>query len=111
MREILDQVLEQLEAGRDFALLTLVSESGSTPRAAGAQMLVREDGSIAGTIGGGLLEATMMKEAAEALGERRSRVTSLELTGDDRVQRGEDGVRGQSAGVDRARFGWRPPST
>ncbi len=98
MREILDQVLEQLEAGRDFALLTLVSESGSTPRAAGAQMLVREDGSIAGTIGGGLLEATMMKEAAEALGERRSRVTSLELTGDD-VSSAEKMVCGGKAQV------------
>lgn len=98
MREILDQVVEELEAGGDFALLSLVSESGSTPRAVGAQMLVRADGSIAGTIGGGLLEATMMKAAAEALGDRRSRVTSMELTGDD-VSSAEKMVCGGKAQV------------
>jgi xanthine dehydrogenase accessory factor len=102
MREILDQVVEQLEAGRAFALLTLVSESGSTPRAAGAQMLVRDDGSIAGTIGGGLLEATMMREAADALRERRSRVTTLDLTGDD-VSSAEKMVCGGTAQVSIAR--------
>ena len=64
MYEILDETLDLLDAGRAFALLTLVADQGSTPRAAGAEMLVREDGSIAGTIGGGLLEHTMMQAAA-----------------------------------------------
>ena len=60
MREIVDDVLAMLSAEREFALVTLVRRSGSAPRAAGAQMLVRPDGSLAGTIGGGLLEATMI---------------------------------------------------
>jgi xanthine dehydrogenase accessory factor len=81
MREIVEQVRAELEAGRPFALVTLISERGSTPRAAGAQMLVREDGSITGTIGGGLLEATMMEKAATAIREGRSQVSSLELAG------------------------------
>lgn len=81
MREIVDQVLAQLATREGFALVTLVSERGSTPRAAGAQMLVRADGSIAGTIGGGLLEATMMSEAAAVIAERRSRVTTMGLAG------------------------------
>lgn len=81
MREIVGQVLAELEAGEPFALVTLISERGSTPRAAGAQMLVRRDGSIAGTIGGGLLEATMMDEAVTGIHEGRSHVTSLELAG------------------------------
>lgn len=83
MKEIVNEVLELLEEGRDFALVKLGSESGSTPRAAGAEMLVRRDGTIAGTIGGGLLELTMMKAAAEALEARSSRVTSLALSGKD----------------------------
>ena len=62
-----------LEAGRAFALVTLIADQGSTPRAAGAEMLVRGDGSIAGSIGGGLLEHSMMQAAAAALAERRSR--------------------------------------
>jgi xanthine dehydrogenase accessory factor len=81
MREILHEALDLLESGEPFALVTLVAQQGSTPRAAGAQMLVRPDGSIAGTIGGGLLEATMMREAAEAIVAGRSHVSAVELTG------------------------------
>jgi xanthine dehydrogenase accessory factor len=81
MREIVDDVLEMLTADREFALVTVVRQSGSTPRAAGAQMLVRPDGSIAGTIGGGLLEATMMQEAERALKRQCSVVTGMALTG------------------------------
>jgi xanthine dehydrogenase accessory factor len=83
MHEILDDVIAELRAGRPFALVTLVADQGSTPRAAGAEMLVREDGSIAGTIGGGLLEHTMMRAATEVLAERASRRERLELDGTD----------------------------
>lgn len=83
MREIVDDALRMLTDKREFALVTLVRRSGSTPRAAGAEMLVRRDGSIAGTIGGGGLELTMMKAAAEALEARRSQTTSLALSGTD----------------------------
>ena len=83
MYEILDEALRLLGAGRPSALVTLDADQGSTPRAAGAEMLVREDGSIAGSIGGGLLEHTMMQAAAEALAERRSRRTSADLSGAD----------------------------
>src|SRR5665647_887722 len=81
MREILHEALSLLKNGEPFALVTLVAQQGSTPRAAGAQMLVRPDGSIAGTIGGGLLEATMMRESAEAIAAGRSHVSAVELTG------------------------------
>ena len=82
MREILRETLGLLESGEPFALVTLVAQQGSTPRAAGAQMLVRPDGSIAGTIGGGLLEATMMREAAEAIAAGRSHLSAVALTGE-----------------------------
>jgi xanthine dehydrogenase accessory factor len=83
MREILDETLQLLESGQDFALVKLAADRGSTPRAAGAEMLVRRDGSIAGTIGGGLLELTMMTAAREVLEDGRSRVTDMGLTGSD----------------------------
>jgi xanthine dehydrogenase accessory factor len=83
VREILDETLQLLESGQDFALVKLAADRGSTPRAAGAEMLVRRDGSIAGTIGGGLLELTMMTAAREVLEERRSRVTDMGLAGTD----------------------------
>ncbi len=83
MYEILDDTLDMLETGREFALVTLVADQGSTPRAAGAEMLVRGDGSIAGSIGGGLLEHRMMSAAADALAERRCRRVWTELGGTD----------------------------
>jgi xanthine dehydrogenase accessory factor len=89
VREILDETLQLLESGQDFALVKLAAERGSTPRAAGAEMLVRRDGSIAGTIGGGLLELSMMKAAGEVLEERRSRVVVLGLAGTDTASEDE----------------------
>ena len=98
MYEILDETLKLLHAGHPFALLTLLADRGSTPRAAGAEMLMREDGSIAGSIGGGLLEHTMMQAAAAALVERRSRRMSADLSGAD-LRSAEKMVCGGSAEV------------
>ena len=83
MKEILDDILTALDAGEDFALVKLTGDHGSTPRAAGAEMLVRRDGSIAGTIGGGLLELTMMREAVGVLEDGRTRLVDLRLAGKD----------------------------
>ena len=98
MREILDEVLMLLDGGEDFALVKLIGDRGSTPRAAGAEMLVRRNGSIAGTIGGGLLELTMMKQAAVVLDSCVSRVVDMRLAGKD-LASDEEMVCGGSAKV------------
>jgi xanthine dehydrogenase accessory factor len=99
VREIVDEVLALLDAGEDFALVKLAGDRGSTPRAAGAEMLVRRDGSIAGTIGGGLLELTMMREAAGVLEARTAaRLVDLRLAGRD-LASDEEMVCGGSAEV------------
>ncbi|MFA6316488.1 MAG: XdhC/CoxI family protein [Elusimicrobiota bacterium] len=53
---------DAMETGRSAALATVISASGSTPRDAGAKMIVYDDGSFAGTVGGGKLEALTMKD-------------------------------------------------
>lgn len=56
----------KLEAqNRPFALAQIVDSRGSTPRHS-AQMLIREDGSIVGTIGGGMVERKVIEQALEA---------------------------------------------
>ena len=50
-----------LEQGRDFVIAKVVDTKGSAPRKKGAVMLMREDGSTVGTVGGGLLEAETQK--------------------------------------------------
>ncbi len=71
---------QELEAGRDFALVTLLSRDGSSPRGAGAKMLVTASG-IAATIGGGALEAKVIEWARECICDRRSRLLDVDLTG------------------------------
>lgn len=64
MKELAEKICEFLEQGEDLALATICEQSGSTPRSAGARMLVRPEGDFYGTIGGGLVEALVLKEAA-----------------------------------------------
>ncbi|MFQ6014588.1 MAG: XdhC family protein [Anaerolineae bacterium] len=71
--------MQSLERGEPVALATVVRAQGSTPREAGAKMLVRRDGSIVGTIGGGGLEVNVMVEAQEALQDGVSRLLSYTL--------------------------------
>lgn len=54
-------------AHRPMVLATVVATRGSTPRKAGAQMLVFGDGRQIGTIGGGVVEAYMSQQAQECL--------------------------------------------
>lgn len=64
-----------------FAIATIISSKGSTPRNTG-KMIVKSDGSIIGTIGGGLAEAFVIKEAQEAIRENQSRVVEYTLNSD-----------------------------
>ncbi|MDD5656893.1 MAG: XdhC/CoxI family protein [Elusimicrobia bacterium] len=69
-----------IASGRGAVLVTVVGASGSTPRECGARMLVCEDGSCAGTVGGGKLEALALKSARAALKAGISRKETFDLT-------------------------------
>lgn len=66
-RELLSLIDEELEQGGCGVLCTVTEELGSTPRSRGASMWVRPDGSIAGTVGGGLLEHEVMQRGLEMI--------------------------------------------
>jgi xanthine dehydrogenase accessory factor len=78
--QILAQAAAFLASGRRFALLTVVKTAGSTPRHAGAKMIVCADGELCGTIGGGALEVALVTEAQAALAERKPRLVRRHLT-------------------------------
>ncbi len=67
MKELYSRLLAAARRGEDAALSTVLASSGSTPRGAGAKMAVFQDGSIAGTIGGGAVEYRAMREARALL--------------------------------------------
>jgi xanthine dehydrogenase accessory factor len=56
------------------ALCIIISTSGSTPRKASSKMIVMQDGSIFGTIGGGALEKKVREQALEAIKTKKSAV-------------------------------------
>ena len=64
--------------GRDVA--TVSETTGSTPRSAGATMLIRPDGSMVGTIGGGCGEAEVWQGAMDTMQDGKPRTIVVDLT-------------------------------
>lgn len=67
--DVFDELVRLRRAGRACALATVVRTAGSTPRKSAARMLVREDGSVVGTIGGGRLEKEVIDATVALLRE------------------------------------------
>src|SRR3954466_694425 len=67
MRDVLRQLIAAIRAGRPVIWCRLVETRGSTPQKAGAAMLVYQDGTQAGTLGGGCVEAEVRRRALHAL--------------------------------------------
>ena len=67
MEDILYKIAEIKKSGRKAALCIIVHTTGSSPRKAGSKMIVYEDATIEGTIGGGSLEYQVIKDAIKVL--------------------------------------------
>lgn len=67
MRNILEKISELQKQNKNIALCTIINTKGSVPRKTGAKMLVYEDETIYGTIGGGELEKSVIKNALEQI--------------------------------------------
>ena len=72
MKKLLQELGAVLGRQEACVLATVGSQSGSTPRVAGARMLVRVDGSIHGTIGGGMVEAEAIVQQLNAVSTSRA---------------------------------------
>lgn len=80
MKKLFTTLLRELEANRAAVLCAIVASHGSTPRGAGARMLVLEDGRTLGTIGGGAVEYRATRLAGELLAEKASRFETYRLS-------------------------------
>src|SRR5260370_31460226 len=65
--DVFEEIVRMRRAGQRAALATIVHTNGSIPSYESSRMLVREDGSIAGTIGGGCVEAEVWAAAKEVM--------------------------------------------
>ena len=76
---IVKELCRELAGENPAVMVTVLRTHGSTPRKAGSQMLVRENGEIVGTIGGGLAEHQAMRLALSAFRTRLSTVHQVTM--------------------------------
>jgi xanthine dehydrogenase accessory factor len=77
--DIYEEIVKLRQQGRRGAVATIVNVRGSIPSFETAKMLVRDDGSILGTIGGGCVEADVWQAAREIMESERPRTLTFNL--------------------------------
>jgi len=81
--EIFKKVLELKEKEIAVCLATIIETSGSTPREAGAKMIICVDGTMYGTIGGGCGESQARSAALRStLVTQKPQILEIDLTDD-----------------------------
>lgn len=77
--DLYEEIVRLRKQGRGCALATIVNTQGSIPSFSSAKMLVRDDGSIVGTVGGGGGEFEVIQAAREVIDQERPRTVSFDL--------------------------------
>jgi xanthine dehydrogenase accessory factor len=86
--DIYEQIVKLRGEGRRGAVATIVNVRGSIPSFKTAKMLVRDDGSIVGTIGGGCVEAEVWQAAREVMESEKPRTLTFNLNQDPKYDTG-----------------------
>lgn len=77
--DLYEEIVDLRRQGRRAALATIINVRGSIPSFNTAKMLVRDDGSILGTIGGGCVEADVWQAAREVMEQEKPRTLTFNL--------------------------------
>ena len=90
--DLFEEIVKMRRAGQRGALATIVHTNGSIPSYESSRMLVREDGSLVGTIGGGCVEADVWAAAKEVMQKEspRKMVFNLNNEADDDAEAEEE---------------------
>jgi xanthine dehydrogenase accessory factor len=86
--DIYEEIVKLRQEGRRGAVATIVNVRGSIPSFETAKMLVRDDGSIVGTIGGGCVEADIWQAAREVMESEKPRTLTFNLNQDPKYDTG-----------------------
>lgn len=86
--DIYEEIVKLRQEGRRGAVATIVNVRGSIPSFETAKMLVRDDGSIVGTIGGGCVEAEIWQAAREVMESEKPRTLTFNLNQDPKYDTG-----------------------
>lgn len=86
--DIYEQIVQLRREGRRGAVATITTVRGSIPSFQTAKMLVRDDGSIVGTIGGGCVEAEVWQAAREVMEQEKPRSLTFNLNNNPKYDTG-----------------------
>src|SRR2546422_11600559 len=78
--DIFDEIQKMRQQGRKAVLATIVQIRGSVPSFQSAKMLIRDDGSILGSVGGGCDEAEVWTAAQDVMRDEKSKIMTFDLT-------------------------------
>ena len=87
-RDLYRLLNEAGESGERVVVATVAHTRGSTPQRRGAKMLFFENGKIAGTVGGGCIEAEVWATAKETMRSGKSELHHYSLTADEASEEG-----------------------
>jgi xanthine dehydrogenase accessory factor len=83
MEEVFKEIAKISSEGGRAILATVVQVKGSGPREVGSKILIKDDGSLVGTIGGGTLEAMVCREAMSVLRQGKAKMLHFDLKGEE----------------------------
>ncbi len=86
--DFLEELNRASASGRAFAVCVLTAAEGAAPRHAGAKMIVFEDGTASGTVGGGAVEQHVTADALECLRSRKTLLKTWPVIQSDGIQSG-----------------------
>lgn len=86
--DIYEEIIRLRREGRKAALATIINVRGSIPSFESAKMLVRDDGSILGTIGGGCVEAEVWQAAREIMQSEKPQTLTFNLNNNPKYDTG-----------------------
>jgi len=86
--DIYEEIIRIRKEGRKAALATIINVRGSIPSFESAKMLVRDDGSIVGTIGGGCVEAEVWQAAKEIMQTEKPQTLTFNLNNNPKYDSG-----------------------
>lgn len=86
--DVYEELIRERSAGRMCVLATIVNAVGSVPSHETAKLLLRADGTIVGTVGGGASEAAVIEEAKRVLASGKPKLATFDLRENPRMDIG-----------------------
>lgn len=82
MKKFYEELKSLLDTDKAAAVATVIESKGATPREVGAKMIVRDEGQVMGTVGGGCGEAQVLWDAVRVLRQGPPMISRVDLTGE-----------------------------